>query len=71
MGRIIIEYRPDLSIITEKLIKENITPSMISNDESSCQYDINMIAKLLYEYDNEDLSIVEKLIKEGINYLEI
>jgi hypothetical protein len=30
-----------------------------------------MIAKLLYEYDNEDLSIVEKLIKEGVHFLEI
>ena len=70
MSRIIVEYNPNLSVSTRRLIATNITPSMVSNDESSSQFEISLVAQLLDEYENEEVKLVNQLIEEGVHYLE-
>jgi hypothetical protein len=74
MSRIVVEYNPAISVETEKLIRDNITPSMVSNDETSCQYEISMVADLLIKEDElvnvKDLHYINDLINEGVSYLE-
>ena len=71
MSRIIIEYNPKLTKQAEKLIRNNVTESMRSNDESSAQYDIDMVADLLEEYDEyEDLVLINKIREEGVHFIE-
>ena len=72
MGRIIVEYNPPLLVISQKLIKDNITPSMTSNDNTSHQYDIDMIAECLQANNLQiDYDIVDTLRNDGVNYIEI
>lgn len=71
MSRIIVEYNPVLSIKAQKLIRADVTPSMVSNDETSAQYEIGMVAELLEQYDElTDLKLVNELINEGVHYVE-
>jgi hypothetical protein len=71
MGRIIVEYNPNLSAIGVKTIEEVITPSMTSNDGSSNQYDIDMVAESLEENNLiDDLSLINQFREEGVHYIE-
>lgn len=72
MSRIIIEYNPNLSAIGSKAIEDAITPSMTSNDSSSNQYDIDMVAECLEENNLiDDLSTINQLREEGVHYIEM
>ena len=72
MNRILIEYNPNLSAIGTKTIENAITPSMSSNDGSSHQYDIDMVAECLKENNLiDDLSTIDKLREEGVHYIEM
>ena len=71
MSRIIVEYNPPLSVRVQKVIRNEVSASMVSNDETSCQYDISMVAQKLDEvfeqgmedFDVEqDLTLINKLI---------
>jgi hypothetical protein len=71
MSRIIIEYNPNLTAIAQQTIEKFVTPSMTSNDESSNQYDIDMVAETLKENKLiKDLSLVNQLREENVNYIE-
>lgn len=73
MSRIIVEYNPNLSKEVEKIIRENVTASMTSNDESTCQYAIEQCEDAILEYDDvyeDDLNTIRQLISEGVHYLE-
>lgn len=71
MSRIVIEYNPPLTIKSQKLIRDNITPSMISNDETSCQYEISMVADILLEHEHtNDVHMINNLILDGVDYIE-
>lgn len=71
MSRIIIEYNPNLTAIAQQTIEEFVTPSMTSNDDSSNQYDIDMVAETLEENKLiKDLSLVNQLREENVNYIE-
>lgn len=74
MSRIVIEYNPPLSIESQKLIRTEITPSMISHDETSCQYEISMVADLLLAQEEmanqKDLQMINDLIIDGVSYIE-
>jgi hypothetical protein len=79
MSRIIVEYNPRLSLVVQKIIRNEVSPSMISNDETSCQYDISMVAECLNEVFNQGLEEVEvetylklinQFIDEGVHYIE-
>ena len=79
MSRIIIEYNPPLSKVVEKIIRNEVTPSMISNDETSCQYDITMVIDCLEEVVKQgleevdvtnDLNNIRVFEEEGVHYLE-
>ena len=71
MSIILIEYNPPLSAIGTKLIEDNITPSMTSNDDASNQYDIDMIAELFKENNIvDDLTLINQYRDENVNYIE-
>lgn len=79
MSRIIVEYNPPLSERVQKIIRNEVTPSMVSNDETSCQYDISIVDQSLSEvFDQgmedmeieDDLRLISELIEEGVHYLE-
>lgn len=75
MARIIVEYNPGISKEAQKLIREEITPSMVSNDETSGQYEISEVeitlTKFLDELDGEpDLLLIRKFVNEGVHYIE-
>jgi hypothetical protein len=79
MSRVIVEYQPPLSVRVQKLIRNEVTPSMVSNDETSCQYEISFVKDCLddiveqgmQDFDlTDDLKLINQLIKEGVHYLE-
>ena len=80
MSRIIVEYNPPLSVRVQKIIRNEITPSMVSNDETSCQYEIDFVKEKLDEvieqkledFDlTDDIKIIDELIEQGVHYIEI
>jgi hypothetical protein len=71
MSRIIVEYNPDLSGEAKKLIRNNCTPSMTSNDGDSSQYNIHFIlADLFRELPVEDKIVIQALSADNVEYLE-
>jgi hypothetical protein len=79
MSRIIVEYNPPLSMTIQKIIRNEVSASMISNDETSCQYDITMVSECLNEVFEQgkedtdidkDLQLINNLIDEGVHYIE-
>jgi len=73
MGKVIVEYMPELSNEAVKIIKENVTYSMISIDETTCQYDVDRCIEALEIYDDvysDDLWKINELILDGVSYLE-
>ncbi len=72
--RIIVEYNPEISEETKVLIRYKVTPSMISNDETSGQYEISQVADVLEELNDlgnqKDLLLINDLINEGVHYIE-
>jgi hypothetical protein len=75
MARVVVEYNPAISVETQKLIRSSVTPSMVSNDETSCQYEISMVADVVEAQgemtNNKDLFFINDLINEGVHYIEI
>lgn len=71
MSRILIEYDPKLSAIGQKIIEENVTPSMTSNDGSSNHYAIDIVAETLKSNNLiGDLTEIDILRGEGVSYIE-
>ncbi len=79
MSRIIVEYNPPLSMTAQKIIRDEVSPSMISNDDMSSQYDISMVSECLYDIFYQgleelefegDLKLISNLIDEGVHYIE-
>lgn len=74
MARVVVEYNPGISNETQKLIRKEITPSMTSNDKTSCQYEISMVADIVEAQgemtNNKDLFLINDLINEGVHYIE-
>ena len=72
--RIIVEYNPLISMETQKLIRREVTPSMISDDETSGQYEISQVADVVEGLDDlgnqKDLFLINDLINEGVHYIE-
>lgn len=80
MSRIIIEYNPPLTIIAQKIIKKEVTPSMVSKEDETSQYVISMVAECLTNFIkqgikgidfNHDLNLINELMDEGVHYIEI
>lgn len=72
MSRIVVEYNPDISEDSKELIKAEITPSMVSNDGSSSQYAISMVADILLERQSysKDVFYINDLIIDGVSFVE-
>ena len=75
MSRFIVEYNPPISEETQKLIRNEVTHSMVSNDETSFQYEISQVADAIEALDDlgnqKDLLLINDLINEGVNFIEI
>jgi hypothetical protein len=72
MGRIIIEYLPDISEEAEKIISENITPAMTSYEGDSNQYNLlDILADIISMFSKEDQDVLKKLKSEGVDYIEL
>ena len=71
MSRIIVEYNPPISFLAQRKIREEVTESMRSNDETSCQYDISMVIECLEHNEmTDDLKLVYQWLDEGVHYLD-
>ncbi len=72
MSRILVEYNPKLSEDSIEQIINNVTPSMTSNDETSNQYEITQVLKILefYDIEEEDINLVKELIEGGVSFIE-
>jgi hypothetical protein len=73
MPKIITEYSPNLSPEVKELISSQVTYSMISNDESSCQYEISQCLDVLERYDDihmDEIEYIKSLIFENVSFLE-
>lgn len=74
MSRIVVEYNPPISHDTQKVIREEVTPIMVSNDETSCQYEISAVADVLIDLEElgntKDLFLINDLINQGVHYIE-
>lgn len=73
MSRIIIEYMPKLSEAARRIIRAEVTYSMISKDEDSHQYEITQCIEALEVYDDiykKDLKIINELLAQNTHYLE-
>lgn len=71
MSRFIVEYNPNLSSEAKSLIRNNITPSMTSEDGDSSQYNIDFVlADLFRELPVEDKIVIQALSADNVEYLE-
>jgi hypothetical protein len=74
MSRIIVEYRPTISIETRVLIRKKVAPSMTSYNGTSGQYEIDEVVdaiEALGDLGNQkDLLLINDLINEGVHYIE-
>jgi hypothetical protein len=74
--RFTVEYNPTLSKHAERLIRAEITASMISHDKRSSQYPIDFCIKEL-EKENQDgvfkhdISYLRIISEENVTYIEI
>jgi hypothetical protein len=69
--RFTVEYQPMITPPTQKLIRENVTPSMTSNDSE--QYCLDDTIKELnrgVEIDATDMRELKRLQKEMVDYIE-
>ena len=73
MNIIKVAYMPELSNTSIEQIQSNVTPSMISYDESTCQYYISQVLETLKYYDSNefDIALIEELVDLGISFIEI
>ena len=69
-----IAYNPPLTQGLKNWIKKYITPSMVSQDETTNQYGLDMIwvetQEVKYEVKDNDASILQECINQSIEYLE-
>lgn len=83
MSRIIVEYNPSITNLSRFLIKDRVTESMISNDGTSKQFQINYSKDYLtgclldstlkeeIELLKMDIKVLDGLISEGVHYIEL
>lgn len=83
MSRILVEYNPSITNLSRFLIKDRVTESMISNDGTSRQFQINyskdyLTTRLLDSTLEEeksllkmDIAVLDGLISEGVHYIEL
>jgi len=64
-----IAYFPEISKKSLELIRNSVTPSMISMDESTNQYAVDPVKEVLLDYNLEE--DWEKIKELGVDYIEI
>lgn len=71
MSRFIVEYCPNISEKAEEIIKNNITPSMVSIEGDSGQYSLDYISsEILGDLPKEDAEVIDNLLLAGVDYIE-
>ena len=63
---------PSISEGAKALIAKEVSYSMISRDEDSCQYDVDQCLEAIENYEkfDDDVIKIKMLIAEGVNFLE-
>ena len=70
MSRVVVEYNPNIKQQSKKEISERVTYSMESIDGDSFQYCLDTIVNGGFLTDENDANFVEKLLDDGVHYLE-
>ena len=71
MSKFIVEYCPNISEQAEKIIIENITPSMSSTEGDSHQYNLDVILYNLFrELSVDDKIVLQTLSADKVDYIE-
>lgn len=71
MSRILIEYDPDLSDEAKNIIRDAVSPSMISSDGDSHQYNVDFIVAGAFEkLPEEDKVLLQTLVADNVEYIE-
>ena len=71
MTKFIVGYCPNISEEAEKIIIENITPSMTSLEGDSNQYCLDFIRRDIFELlSEEDQKAIQVLINDAVDYIE-
>ena len=72
MSRLTVEYNPEISIEAKSIIKDRVNPSMVSLDETTAQYAIDMCYEILEELEvcHADQVMIAELAKADVHYLE-
>lgn len=67
-----VAYNPNISDFLFKKLRES-TPSMVSNDESTAQYNVDDFIKSLegYELTEKEQEFLQELIDNNIDYIEV
>lgn len=68
-----VMYNPEISVEAKSIIRDYVTPSMVSLDGDSAQYAIDMCYEKLEELEvchADQLVIANLATKEDISYLE-
>ena len=71
MSRILIEYDPALSDEAKNIIRDTVSPSMISSDGDSHQYYVDFIVADAFEkLPEEDKVLLQALVADNVEYIE-
>ncbi len=71
MSRILIEYDPALSDEAKNIIRDIVSPSMISSDGDSHQYNVDFIVADAFEkLPEEDKVLLQTLVADNVEYIE-
>lgn len=73
-----VEYNPEINSDTEMFIAENVSPSMVSaNDSESAMYCLSVVIDCFEDQSDDirkeyslDIKSLEKLSEDGIDYIE-
>jgi len=68
-----VAYNPPFSAELINTLKVNYEPSMVDLEGQDGQYDIDLVEEAIEEGNGneKDLEVLEKLKKEGVDYIEI
>lgn len=75
MGNYIVNYGTPISQDLKTSIRDNISPAMVSEDDSTAQYDLDYVLDVIkddvIEADEKDQKLLKDLSKERVCYIEI
>lgn len=66
-----VAYIPEISKEAEQIIRKEVSYSMISQDEDSCQYAIEMCISILNHFElTDDVEVLQACVNDNVAYIE-